>query len=208
MKRLSGVGALLREFTRYLLAPPTDERGRQLFFSEVLLTEIAQGRVRQRARMFMLHFTVLRALNERYHAIAFQVLKEFATEVPWEQMSQRLLRRIFEVSIIADELTVAQRALAELSRRTLVNASEGEALRCLVAWREGRIADESTIDLQRQYFVVHPEYDEFFKGRIAASTGLPSQARQHLQRCLELAPADALALRDEAMRLIREHGGS
>jgi hypothetical protein len=123
-------------------------------------------------------------------------------------MSEPLLRRLFEVSIIADELTVAQRALDELSKRTLVKASEGEALQCLVAWRQGLIADESTIDLQRQYFVVHPEYDEFFKGRIAASTGLPSQARQHLQRCLELAPADALALREEAMRLIREHGGS
>jgi hypothetical protein len=180
MKRLRGVGALIREFTRYLLASPTDEGGRQLFFSEVLLAAIAQGRVRQRARPFMLHFTVLRALDER-HAIAFQVLKEFATEVPWEQMSQPLLRRIFEVSIIAHELTVAQRALDELSKRTLVKASEGEALQRLVAWRQGLIPDESTIDLQRQYFVVHPEYDEFFKGRIAASTGLPSQARQHFQ---------------------------
>ena len=208
MKRLSGVVALLREFTRYLRASPTDEGGRRLFFSEVVLAEIAQGRVRQRARPFMLHFTVLSALNDRYHAIAFQVLKEFATEVPWEQMSQRFLRRIFEVSIIADELTVAQRALDELSKRTLVKASEGEALQCLVAWRLGLIADESTIDLKQQYFVVHPEYDEFFKGRIAASTGLPSQACQHLQRCLELAPADALALREEAMRLIREYGGS
>jgi hypothetical protein len=156
----------------------------------------------------MLHFTVLRALDERYHAIAFQALKEFATEVPWEQMSHRLLRTIFEVSIIADELTVAQRALDELSKRTLVKASEGEALQRLVAWRQGLIPDESTIDLKRQYFIVHPEYDEYFKGRIAASTGLPSQAREHLQRCLELAPADALALREDAMRLIREHGGS
>jgi hypothetical protein len=208
MNRLIGVVALLRPFTRYLRASPTDERGRRLFFSEVLLAEIAQGRVRQRARPFMLHFTVLSALNEPYHAIAFRVLMEFATEVPWEQMSQRLLRRIFEVSIIADELNAAQRALEELFKRTLMKASEAEALLCLVAWRQGRIPDESTIDLQRQYFVAHPEYDEFFKGRIAASTGLPSQARQHLQRCLELAPAHALALREEAMRLIREHGGS
>lgn len=84
---------------------------------------------------------------------------------------------------LRDELTAAQRTLDELSKRTLVKASEGDALQCLVAWRQGRIADESTIDLQRQYFVVHREYDEFFKGRIAASTGLPSQARQHLQRC-------------------------
>jgi hypothetical protein len=208
MKRLIGVGALLREFTRYLLASPTDEGGRRLFFSQVLLAAIAQGRVRQRARPFMLHFTVLQALDERYQAIAFQVLKEFATEMPWEQMSYRLLRTIFEVSIVADELTVAQRALDELSKRTIVKASEGEALQCLVAWRQGLIADESTIDLKRLYFVVHPEYDEYFKGRIAASTGMPSQARQHLQRCLELAPEDALALREDAMRLIREHGGS
>ena len=105
--------------------------------------------------------------------------------------------------IVADELTAAQRALDELSERTLVKAPEGEALQCLVAWRQGRIPDESTIDLKRQYFVVHPEYDELFKGRIAASTGLPSQAREHLQRCLELAPVDALALREDAMRLIR-----
>jgi hypothetical protein len=108
MKRLSGVGALLRKFTRYILASPTDERGRRLFFSEALLAKIAQGRVRQRARPFMLHFRLLRALEERNYAIAFQVLKEFAEEVPWEQMSQRLLRTIFEVSIVADELTAAQ----------------------------------------------------------------------------------------------------
>lgn len=123
-------------------------------------------------------------------------------------MSERLLRRIFEVSIVADELTVARRALNELSTKSFVNGSEREALQCLVAWREGRIGDESTIDLNRKYFVVHPEYDEYFKGRIAASTGRPSEARQHLQRCLELAPADALELREEAMRLVREHGGS
>jgi len=208
MTRLIGVVALLGPFTRYLRASPTDERGRRLFFSEVLLAEIAQGRVRQRARPFLLHFTLLSAVDERNYTIAFQVLKEFAAEVPWEQMSHRLLRTIFEVSIVADELTVAQRSLDELSKRTLVKASEGEALQCLVAWRQGLIADESTIDLKRMYFVAHPEYDEFFKGRIAANTGLPSQARQHLQRCLELAPPDALALREEAMRLIREHGGS
>jgi hypothetical protein len=204
MKRLRDAGALLREFTRYLLASPTDERGRRLFFSEALLARIAQGRVRQRARPSMLHFTLLRALDEGNYAIAFQVLKEFAKEVPWEQMSERLLRTIFEVSIVADELTAAQRALNELSSKTLVKASEGQVLQCLIEWRAGRIADESTIDLKRQYFIVHPEYDEYFKGRIAASTGLPSQAREHLQRCLELAPADALALREDAMRLISE----
>jgi hypothetical protein len=204
MKRLRDVGTLIGEFTRYLLASPTDERGRRLFFSEALLAEIAQARVRQRARPFMLYFTLLSALDERNFAIAFQVLNEFATEVPWEQMSEPLLRRIFEVAIVADELTVAQRALNELSIKTLVKASEGKALQCLVDWRAGLIADESTIDLKRQYFIVHPEYDEYFKGRIAASTGLPSQAREHLQRCLQLAPADALALREDAVRLIRE----
>jgi hypothetical protein len=47
-------------------------------------------------------------------------------------MLNALLRRSFEVSIVADELTVAQRALHELSIKTLVKASEGEALRCLV----------------------------------------------------------------------------
>jgi hypothetical protein len=98
----------------------------------------------------MLHFTLLSALNERNYAIALQVPKEFAKEVPWEQMSQRLLRRIFEVSIVADELTVAQRALNELSIKTLVKASQGEALQCLVDWRAGRIADESALACHRR----------------------------------------------------------
>lgn len=110
MKRLRDVGALIREFTRYRLASPTDERGRPLVFSEVLLAGIAQGRVRQRARPFLLHFTLLSALDERRYTIALQVLKEFATEMPWEQLSQRWLRTIFEVSIVADELTAAQLA--------------------------------------------------------------------------------------------------
>jgi hypothetical protein len=48
------------------------------------------------------------------------------------RMLNALLRRSFEVSIVADELTVAQRALHELSIKTLVKASEGEALQCLV----------------------------------------------------------------------------
>jgi hypothetical protein len=208
MKRLMDVAALTGEFTRYLLASPTDERGGRLSFTEALLEKIAQGRIRQRARPFMLGYTLISALDARNFPTAFRLLKQFGQEAPWEQMSERLLRRIFEVSIIADELTVAQRALNELSTKDLVQGSDREALQCLVAWRSGRIGDESTIDLKRRYFVIHPEYDEYFKGRIAASTGLPSEARQHLQRCLELAPAEALELREAAMCLVREHGGS
>jgi hypothetical protein len=205
MKRLMDVAALAGEFTRYLLVFPTDEHGRRLAFGEVLLDQIAHGRVRQRARPFMLGYTLISALDDRRYSTAFQVLKQYGHEAPWQQMSERLLRRIFEVSIVADELTVAQRALDELSATGFVKGAEREDLQRLIAWRQGAVSDESTIDLQRRYFVVHPEYDEYFKGRIAADTGRLAEAREHLQRCLELAPADALELREDAMRLVRKH---
>jgi len=207
MKRLMDVAALTGELTRYILATPTDERGQRLAFSEALLDKIAQGRVRERARPFMLGFTVRSALDEHRHATAFQVLKQFGQEAPWQLMSEGLLTRIFEVAIIADELAVAQRALDELSAAALVKGPEREAMQTLIEWRAGRV-DESTIDLKRRYFFVHPEYDEYFKGRIAAETGRPAEALQHLQRCLELAPEDALELRENAMRLVREQSGS
>lgn len=208
MKRLMDVAALAAEFTRYLLATPTDERSRRLAFSEALLDKIAQGRVPRRARPFMLGYTLISALDDRRYSTAFQVLKQFGQEAPWQQMSERLLRRIFEVSIVADELPVAQRALNELCASGFVRGPAREAMQCLIAWRQGGVGDESTIDLERKYFVIHPEYDEYFKGRIAAGTGRLAEAREHLQRCLELAPADALELREAARRLIREHSGS
>jgi hypothetical protein len=207
MRRLMDVAALTGELARYLLATPTDERGQRLAFSEALLDKIAQGRVRERARPFMLGYTVRSALDERRYATAFQVLKQFAQETPWQLMSEGLRTRIFEVAIVADELAVAQRALDELSATALVTDAEHEAMQTLIEWRAGRVA-ESAIDLERRYFFVHPEYDEYFKGRIAGETGRSAKARQHLQRCLELAPADALELRENATRLLREHGGS
>jgi hypothetical protein len=207
MRRLMDVAALTGEFTRYLLASPADERGQRLAFSEALLDKIAQGRVRERARPFMLGYAVVSALDERRYATVFQVLKRFGEEAPWQRMSESLLTRIFEAAIVADELAVAQRALDQLATGALVKGPERDAMQTLIEWRAGRVA-ESAIDLERRYFYAHPEYDEYFKGRIAAETGRPADALQHLRRCLELAPADALELRENAMRLIRQQGGS
>jgi hypothetical protein len=93
MKRLMDVAALAGEFTRYLLVFPTDDRGRRLAFGEALLDQIAQGRVRPRARPFMLGYTLISALDDRRYSTAFQVLKQYGHEAPWQQMSERLLRR-------------------------------------------------------------------------------------------------------------------
>jgi hypothetical protein len=200
MQRLAAIAALAMEFVKYLFASSGDGAGQP--FRDYLLVKLMEARIRNDLRSFAAAYVIVSALNGGAYDTAFRTIKTLSGEIRWENMSSELLRRIFEVAIIHDELWIAKRVLSELSTKSVATGANAEAepLKCLIEWRSGRVQNESSIDLDRKYFVAYPAYDEYFKGRILSSTGRLSEAKAHFERCLALAPENARELREDVLR--------
>jgi hypothetical protein len=188
------------EFVKYLFASARDGTGEP--FRDYLLVNLVEGRIRNDLRSFAGAYVIVSALNGSAYDTVFRTIKTLGGEIRWEEMSPELLRRMFEVAIIHDELSIARRVLNEISTNSVSGGGdpEAESLRCLIEWRSGRVQNESSIDLDRTYFVAYPAYGEYFKGRILSSTGRLSEARAHFERCLALAPNNARELREDVLR--------
>lgn len=193
MSRGIDIANLTLEFVRYLLKAKSG----RVEFRDVVLERILDGRVRDRSRPFFLSYVLVSALEGHAYKTALQTLKQCAGEISWAEMSAGLLRTIFEVALISDEMAIAQRAVNQLSSERKLSMSDIDNLRCLIAWRSGGLENESAIDLSRIYFAAFPEYDEYFKGRICLKTGRLSEAKDHFRRCLALAPLAAAEFRQD-----------
>lgn len=194
------IAVLTVEFVKYLFASSHDRAKEP--FRDHLLVKLIDARIRKEWRPYAAAYVLVSALKRGAYDTVFRAIKSVGEDIKWERMSPELLRRIFEVAIINDELSTAKRALAEISTKAVSRDRDLQIkpLRCLIDWRAGRIQDESAVDLDLRYFVVFPAYDEYFKGRILSSTGRLSEAKAHFQRCLDLAPQNAQELREDVSR--------
>ena len=173
------------------------------FFHEVILRKIDARQVPRSIRPALLGFVVLAGLRTKTYKMTLDAAKRHGEEIPWKTLDVSILRRVLELAIIFEEYSVARSVFLELRSRRESSATETEALRALMSWASGA-RNQSTLDLSRKYFVEYPEYDEWFKGKVAEETGRIAESAQHFRMCLELAPADATELRNDVTRRLAD----
>jgi hypothetical protein len=190
--RFVSILLLMFEFARYLLR---SSGGKQ--FYDVLLVRLVNGNLPAWSRSFSTAFIITSALNHSDYDAALKSLHCLEADVPWRAMSLHLVREIFEVALISDDRSIAQRCMNEMNERGDEGTGSNLFIHWLIRWRfEGLLANEAVeVDLKAIYFVAFPEYDEYFKGSISELRGNVDEARSHFRRSLALAPINARELR-------------
>lgn len=195
---------LIIEYGKFGLRPSRTTATDDRHFSEFLFSKIERQQVRTSWRSFYLHYLIISALNRRDYAVAFRAFRGFGKELRWETMPIPCLRTVFEAAIISDDLDVSAIVLEALSKKQGLSASERANLHDLIDWRSGRLSDESQLNLESRRFVEFPEYDHYFKGRIHASLLHVVEARAQFEASLRIAPEDAIDLRLDIARRLKE----
>jgi len=201
MRRLSGAVVLPLAFARYLWESRRKGSGVpcRVPFHIHLLDRLESNNFPRHARPFAVGFTILSALPDDPAAVR-RVFQRLPNDVPWDMMSPKLLRRIFEFGLLHSEAKIAAQARSaiEVAQGT-AHALSNEAV--LARWRFNQLTPEENarIDTSRQWILAYPFFDSYFKGTVTERAGRVTDALRHYGESLDTVPPEFPDLRQELL---------